>query len=717
MFRSLPLQQPFDSIRVASGIYSATENAEPMGESYLSLSFVSGLSTDLELVMGLRVLAKALFTNESAPVRIALQDARIGKDISAWVDDLKQNVFHIHIKNANPDEAQIFKKIVFETLNDVVKNGLDKAAISGVINRMEFGLREGNTPQKGLSYNGQALSSWFWTDDPFRGLEYEKPLAALKRNISNGYLETLISKYFLNNPHALLFTLNPQAGLEARNDSIVIKDLADYKQKLTPDEVTALVTQTNKLVEYQKSEDSPEALSSIPLLKLSDIKPEADWYEISKPRFTRVPYLHYSTFTNNISYIRFFFDLRVLKEEQLPHAKLLSVLLGSISTANYTFGELDNALDTHLGGFNTYLATYLEDQDDDKLVPKFVLGAKVLTPAVDQVFDLSAEILIKSLLDDVDRLKDVLTRHHSRLSARLKRDGLGYARTRLFSYSTKAGMFNEVTGGLQYYQFISDLVESFDQNHDELIFKLKDVSRTLFTRKNLLTSVTCSDGALSPFKKELRRFTKRLPREKVIYINWQLEPTGQNEGLMAASKVNYVLQGADFKDLGYEWGGEIMVLNQIISREWLKNQVRVIGGAYGGFASFTPSGQVYFGSYRDPNLSETLENYAGTPDFLNSLELSEDELTRFIIGTISRMDRPLTSSQKGNIAVTNYFTKANQAELQAERDAVLSTSLDDVKRYEKMVSEILNNSKICVYGNEEALKKNKTLFSKLIPLD
>jgi len=102
---------------------------------------------------------------------------------------------------------------------------------------------------------------------------------------------------------------------------------------------------------------------------------------------------------------------------------------------------------------------------------------------------------------------------------------------------------------------------------------------------------------------------------------------------------------------------------------------------------------------------------------LNSLELSEDELTRFIIGTISRMDRPLTSSQKGNIAVTNYFTKANQAELQAERDAVLSTSLDDVKRYEKMVSEILNNSKICVYGNEEALKKNKTLFSKLIPLD
>ncbi|NQV16110.1 peptidase, partial [bacterium] len=181
--------------------------------------------------------------------------------------------------------------------------------------------------------------------------------------------------------------------------------------------------------------------------------------------------------------------------------------------------------------------------------------------------------------------------------------------------------------------------------------------------------------------------------------------------------VQYVLQGGDFKDLGYDWNGKIRVLNQVVSREWLKNQVRVIGGAYGGFARFSPTGQVYFGSYRDPNLSSTLENYANTPKFLNSLDLDETEMTRFIIGTIAGLDRPHTPSQKGNISVNRYFSKVTQTELQEERNAVLSTTLKDVKAFEKMVSDIIEASPICVYGNEDKLKQNDALFEKLITLD
>ena len=186
---------------------------------------------------------------------------------------------------------------------------------------------------------------------------------------------------------------------------------------------------------------------------------------------------------------------------------------------------------------------------------------------------------------------------------------------------------------------------------------------------------------------------------------------------MAASKVQYVLQGTDFTDLGYSWDGKIRVLNQIISREWLKNQVRVIGGAYGGFARFSPTGQVYFGSYRDPNLRSTLENYAKTPEFLSTLDIDQMEMTRFIIGTISGMDLPETASQRGNTAVARYFTNLTQEQFQRERTAVLTTTLDDVKSYEKMVLTILENSPICVYGNEDELKENKDLFEKLITLD
>lgn len=716
----IPLQPAFQALQSASGFYSATEGSELEGNSYLSLSFVVGLSVDQQLGMGLRVLTQALFNNESAPVRLALQEAGIGQDVSAWVDDLKQNVLHVRVQNANSDEAEKFKQVVFETLEKTAKAGLDTDAITGILNRMEFNLREGNTPQKGLYYNQKALRSWFWGDEPFSGLEYEKPLAALKQAITKGYLEQIITKELLMNPHALLFTLNPQPGLEGENDKRTHAELTAYKESLSLSELTELVNHTAMLVEYQKSEDTPGALASIPLLDLKDIQTRADWFIADESRlspFSRTSYLHFDTFTNDISYIKFFFDLRVLSEDQLPYASLLATLLGSIATENYSFGELDNALDTHLGGFSTYLTTYLKNRDDDQLIPKFVLSAKALSSDQSKVFELSEEILRHSQLDDVDRIKDVLTRHHSRLSANVKRDGLGYARTRLFSYTTRAGMFDELTNGLEYYWFISDLVDNFDARQADLINELTTVSDLLFNKKNLIASTTCAEDDITAFKKELKSFSGMLGDERPEYLEWALTSSAKNEGLMTASKVQYVLQGADFTDIGYNWDGKMRVLNQIISREWLKNQVRVIGGAYGGFARFSPTGQFYFGSYRDPNLVSTLENYANTPGFLSTFDVDPTEMTRFIIGTIAGMDRPETPSQRGNTAVNRYFSQMTEETLQSERSAVLSTTLEDVKAYEKMVSDMLNNSLICVYGNEDKLKQNKDLFEKLITLE
>ncbi len=713
----IPLQTPFDTMRSASGVYSATESSDTEGESYLSLSFVSGSSSDAKLVMGLRVLTRVLFTNESAPVRLALQEAGIGKDISAWVDDLKQNVFHIRVQNANSDESGRFKSVVLETLEKTAREGVDQSAVAGILNRMEFSLREGNTPQKGLYYNQKALGSWFWGGEPFSGLAYEKPLGELKSEIKTGYLEKLVDQYFLNNTHALLFTLNPKPGLEGENDTKTAAELEAFKSGLSTQEVADLVEHTDLLVEYQKSEDTPEALASIPLLDLKDIEPEADWFIAEKARVSWIPYLHYDVFTNDISYNKFFFDLRVLEEYQLPYAELLAVLLGSIGTESYSFGDLDNTLDKELGGFSTYLTRYLEERNDDRLVPKFVLSTKTLSKEQGKAFDLALEILTKSQLDDVDRIKDVLTRHHSRLSASVKRDGLGYARTRLFSYTTRTGMFDELTGGLEYYWFITQLVENFDENKDKLVNELQLVSDKLFTKNNLFAATTSSEDALKLFRKELRGFGRQLMREKPTYMTWTLKSSSRNEGLLAASKVQYVLQGRDFTDLGYRWDGKIRVLNQIVSREWLKNQVRVIGGAYGGFARFSPTGQVYFGSYRDPNLSSTLENYANTPGFLKTLDIDETEMTRFIIGTIAGMDRPQTPSQRGNTAVGRYFSKSSKEQLQSDRDAVLSTTVEDVKSYEGFISDILKGSPICVYGNEDKLKQNADLFDKLITLD
>ena len=155
------------------------------------------------------------------------------------------------------------------------------------------------------------------------------------------------------------------------------------------------------------------------------------------------------------------------------------------------------------------------------------------------------------------------------------------------------------------------------------------------------------------------------------------------------------------------------VLSQILSSDWLQTRVRVMGGAYGGSSSFAQSGQVLFSSYRDPNLKETLDNYNAIPDYLDKLEVNDKDMTRYIIGTVSGLDRPLTPSQKGETAVNNYLQRIKPEDIQRDRDEVITTTLPDVKGMKKMVSDILGQNAFCVYGNEEKIKSQTDLFGKV----
>ncbi len=709
----IPLQKPFEAKKCAEKTYPVPEGSSTKDNTYLSLNFVTGLNTDQSLVMALDIIREALVNHESAPLRLALQEAGIGKEVRAFVDNSKQNIFQIRVQNANPEDKNKFDNIVYETLQKVSEEGLDKSMIEGIINRMEFNLREGNTPQKGMMYIMMSYQGWFFAEDPFLGLEFEKPLAKVKEGINNGLLEEIIKEQLIENPHALLMVLKPQPGLEKEISAQIKKELADYKASLSEEELIQLVEETKALKEYQKLEDTPEALATIPMLSLSDISPEVEWYDIEEKSVSNIPVLHHPDFTNNILYANLYFDLRAVPQELIPYANLLCQIIGLMSTENYTFGELDNALNIHTGGFYTNLSTYLEDYSDDKLLPYFVVTSKAFTEKGNKLFELAAEILNTSKYDDVERLKAVLTRHQSRVEANVKNNGIGYAMTRLGSYYANDGMFDELTRGLDYYNFITDITENFDAKNKEVSEKLIKTAEILFNQKNMTAAITCSEEDYTAYTEALQILVSSLPEGDGQINEWKFDLTKKNEGLMSASKVQYVIKGYNFKKLGYEWNGKMRVLNQILSREWIRNQVRVIGGAYGGFTGFSQSGDVFFGSYRDPNLKETLENYDASPKFLNEFETTETEMTRFIIGTISRMDRPTTASQRGTIAYGRYFRKTTIEELKAERNAVLTTNAADIKSFEQMVTDILAQDAICVYGNTDKIKENKELFDEI----
>ncbi|PWD99995.1 insulinase family protein [Marinilabilia rubra] len=712
----IPLQTAFETRKSAEKAYSIPIGSDTENQTFLNYTFVAGRNTDQDLVMALDVLSDALVNHQSSPLRLALQEANIGKDVYAWVDDSKQNVFSITVKNANPEDKEEFEQILFETMNDAVKTGFDKETIEGIVNRKEFRLREGNTPQKGMMYLFSLKNSILFGDDPYSGLEFEKPLAQLKTGIENGMLENTLQKYFIDNPHALLMVLKPQPGLENEIAEKTKEKLAKYKASLSKEELQKLIDETQELKAHQKKEDSPEAVATVPMLSLSDISHDVQWYEPLEKKAADIPVLHFSDFTNNIAYNRLFFDMYALPKELIPYGNLLAEVMGQMNTENYNFGELDNALNIHTGGFSTYVTSYLENYSDDNLMPQFVITAKSTIAKTDKLLELTSEILNNSKFNDPERLKDVLVRHQSQVESSVKNNGVSYAITRLNSYYTNRGVFSELTGGLNYYNFVTELTRNFDSKKEEIIKNLQTTADLLFNRKNLTAGITCSDENYTQFQEGFTGFAEQLPDEDITKNQWVFDLGAKNEGLMSSSMVQYVTKGYDFKKLGYEWDGKMRVLNQILSRDYLQNKIRVMGGAYGGWARISPTGVTYFASYRDPNLTETIENYNAAPEFLKTFDADEKEMTRFIIGTISNMDRPTTASQRGAMAFNNYFTKQTKTKMEEERNAVLSTTSEDIQNYAGIIEDVMNQDILCAYGNDQKIETNKEIFKEIKPV-
>lgn len=710
----IKLQAPFKAMKEVVADYPLAKDGKTEDATYLNLSFVTGLGTDRKLSMAMDSLAQALVGLPHAPVRKALMDAGIGKEYSCYHNDTKQSVFSITVEKANPQDKDRFKQVVFDTLEKVAKEGIDRKVIKGLINRMEFSLREPRGGFQGLMLAFSALRGWIYADDAFLTAEYKAQIDELKKSLDTKYLETLITEKLTGNPHCLLTVLTPKPGLMEENIAKEKAELAAYKKTLSDEQLEQLVKETKVLKEYQKRPDTKEALDTIPLLKLEDIEKRADYYEISEKKIKDIKYLTYPTFSKEIVYNQLLFDLSAVPQDLLPYASLLSNVLKKLNTKNFTYGDLDTEINLHTGGINFYINTYYQDQDLEKPLFKFVLSGKTMSDKIKEYVDLCKEILFDTKFDDPKRLKEVLNRHQANQEARMQWNGLGVAMTRLSSYYCDAGQFDEITRGISYYKFVTDLTRNFDKKSAEIIAKLKEVAGIIFNKANLHVAVTAAQKDVDAFGKEFEAVLNVLGDKEVKPVEYTFAFDNKNEGITSPSKVQYVVQGFNYKKLGYKYSGKLMVLNQVLSREYLHNKVRVMGGAYGGFAGISDNGMIYFGSYRDPNLEKTLEVYKKTPEFLKDFKVDEKDMRRFIIGTMSRYERPYTASNKGNSALANYYQNVTKADKLKNKEEILSTTQEDIRNMAQMISDVLNQNLYCVYGNKKKLEDAKDLFTQFI---
>ncbi|MBU2702873.1 Zn-dependent M16 (insulinase) family peptidase [Sporomusaceae bacterium BoRhaA] len=709
-------QKSFDKTLEHTYSYPISVNEKPQDKTFLSLNFVVGEATDPETTLAFEILEHLLLGTPAAPLKKALLEAGIGKDVfGQFNQSILQPVLTVGVRGANEDKKAEFLKVVYETLQRLCTEGLDKKLVEASVNIHEFQLREanfGNYP-KGLIYNIKCMDSWLYDESPLLHLAYEGALGKVKTALTSRYFEELIEQKLLQNKHQAVVVVKPEQGLaEAKSKELAAK-LAEYKKTLTTEEIEGIVKQTESLKKRQTTPDTPEKLATIPLLSLKDISRKTEELPLVEKKIGATKLLFHPLFTNRIAYVNLYFDSAVVKQSLLPYLFLLDGVLGQVDTEKYTYSELSNEINIHTGGISSASVAYSEKDDDTIFYPKFKVKSKALVAKLPELLGLLGEILGHSRFDDKKRLKELIAELKSKFAAIILEKGQIISSSRVLSYVSPVSKFREI-GYLSFYHFVADLEEHFDEKFAEIQANLHQVAELIFTREGMLISLTTDEADYKAFTDSLPRLCKKLHTAQALPESYEFCFGAKNEGLMTSAKVQYAAKGYNFRRLNFEYQGSMRVLETIMRYDYLWNRIRVQGGAYGAFVQFERNGNMVYGSYRDPNLAETVHVYDEAAQYIAAFKVTEREMTKYIIGTMSGIDSPLTASMKGERAAENYLQHITQHDMEQERREILETTEEKVRSLAALVDECMKQNYICVLGGEEKIQQNKQLFAQLV---
>ncbi len=711
------VQEGFDAPREIRREYSIMEGESEQGNTYLAYNAVVGDNLDRKLYIAFQTLDYALCSAPGAPIKEALIQKGIGKEIYSNYDNgVMQPYFSIVAKGAEEGQKEEFARVIEDVLKEQAGKGIDRKALKAGLNYLEFKYREsdfGSYP-KGLMVGLQALDSWLYDErKPLIHVEANETFAALKAEMDEGYYEDLIRKYLLDNGHKSVLVLAPVKGLTAKKDAELAKKLQEYKAGLSKEEIEEVVKQTKELEEYQEEPDQKEDLEKIPLLKREDIKREAENY-VNEERYAGdTLILTHNIFTNGIGYLRFMFDIGQIPGELFPYIGVLKNVLGMVDTKNYAYGDLCHEINIKTGGINLVANTYINSANMPEYKVMLEIKAKALYEKMPEAFRLAEEIALHSKFTDKKRLYDVIAEIQSRMQASMVSAGHSLAALRALSYLSPTAAVAGQLSGIPQYRLLEKLEGRFEEEKEGLVQKLELLVKSIFRPENFMMDYVGEEKGYQGLEELVQSFRGKLFTDPVEKEEFRPVLEKKNEGYLTSAQVQYVCRAGNFIRKGLPYTGALKVLKVMMGYDYLWNRVRVKGGAYGCMCSFGKSGDSYFVSYRDPNLEKTVDVYEKAAEYVEGFEADERTMTQFVIGAISELDVPMTPAAKGLYSLTGYMTKLPFASVQREREELLAATPEDIRGLAGHIRAFMGDDCLCVVGSEEKLKEREGMFGKL----
>ena len=704
--KNIPLQPKFDAPRIVTKGYEAGEDSGD-NKGMTTVSWLLTETADVEQALALQMLSHILVGTPASPLRKALLDSGLGEDLAGggFSPYQRQIYFSTGLKGIANEDAPKVELLILNTLSDLAEQGIDKDTVEASMNTLEFEMRELNTGRfpRGLALMLGLLPTWMHGGDPMSAVAFEGPLQKIKDQVKNGdgYFEGLIGQMFLDNSHRSTVILIPDAEVKAQREVAEQARLDKARAGMSEADIQQVIENTKALRAIQEAPNSPESLATIPSLTRADLDQKSRTFPLEVIEEGGGKILYHDLPTSGVAYLDVGFNLRALPAEYLPYVNLFGRALLELGTATEDFVRLSQRIGQKTGGIDPSVFTSATQSPEGSATWLFLRGKAMATQTADLIAILR-DILLTVNLDNRERFRQIVLEEKAGKESYLSLGGHAVVNSRIRAHFTEADWAAEQIDGVSNLFFLRELADKIESDWSSVLAALEAMRHALFNRANMLFNVTLDAENWKTFRPQVAGLIAALPNTAVNELKWARVIPAKSEGLTIPAQVNFVGKGTNLYDLGYKTHGSYRVILQFLNTTYMWDNIRVKGGAYGGRAFFDfLSGVFTFLSWRDPNLVGTLDNYDGVSDFLMNLDLSDDEITKSMIGTIGAMDAHLLPDAKGYTSMVNYLTGNTDDLRQKMRDEVLATTLEDFRAFGKAIQSVKDKGLVAVVGSKD----------------
>lgn len=671
---ALPQQPRWPAPREREEPYPIGAGESPAGKAAVTVSWLVGDTADPLLDLSLDVLDRLLLGHAGAPLYKALIDSRLGEDLtpSGYSPGTLETTFHVGLKGTDPERKQAIVELILETLRACATRGFAADSVEAAFQQLEYAHREISAMYP-LRLMNRVYESWLYDRDPLVGLR----LGALLDQLHERYrrepdlFSRLLEERLLRNPHRLTVVFKPDPHLAARREAAFAEQMARRKAALAPADIERIVQETAELERRQSAPNSPEALATLPVLHRKDLPREPRRIPGERIGLAQgITLLRNDVFANGVNYLVQAIDLRGLPPADWAYLPLFSELFTRLGTARCPFDRMAERIAACTGGLSAEPVLAVAARDPARLRPALILSCKTLDRTHADALAVLRELLLELDVRDTRRLRDLVLQNKARRRSGIIDSGHRFAALHAARGLSPLTALHELLDGLPQVRLAGQLAADFDRDVEALQARLDRIRRFLLNPRRFTLSFTGSTApceASAAWAEGLARDLAAAPVPAEADLPVGAGAVTPPVGLAMAADVAFCALAVPAPLCTDPAAPAAQVFSQMLSFGYLWEEVRVKGGAYGGFASYDAGAGVFeMLSYRDPDIPRTLGVFQAAREHLAGMDLGDDAIERAIITCAKGEERPIRPGPATATALLRHLAGLDD-ELRRER--------------------------------------------------